>query len=65
MSTQWILSCTGNFNLLMLLSKMANSNIKAYKPVSGKLYDHFGFKADDNNKVIDGEKAHCFSVRKS
>ena len=30
-----ILSCTGNFNFL--LSKMANSKMKDYKPVNGKV----------------------------
>ena len=47
-----IFNCTGNFNLLLLLSKMVGSK------VNGKLRDHFGFKVDDNNKVIDGEKVY-------
>jgi len=38
---------------MLLSSKMADSRNKDYKPVTGKLREHFGFKLDDDNK--DGE----------
>ena len=39
---------------------MANPKSKVINPVTGKLCDHFVIKVDDNNKIIDDEKAHCF-----
>jgi len=42
--------------MLLLTSKMADSQNKDYKPVTGKLHEYFGFELDDDNKVTDGEK---------
>lgn len=43
---------------------MAEKKTNDYKPVNGKLCDHFGFKVDDNNKVVDGEKVYCIHCDK-
>jgi len=48
---------------LLLASKMADSQNKDYKLLTGKLCEYFGFKLDDDNKVTDGE-VYCFYCNK-
>ena len=57
-----ILSCTGNLNLLLLLSKWPTLILQFTNRLMANC-DHFGFKVGDNSKVIDDEGVLTFVAR--